>query len=108
VGGAVALAVAAINSDPARPAAKASSAQSPVLTVDIQSPPASPDRPVLQDQELGGGMSGMESVIPVVEIAQPDRGDGIRRGPVGLEDRLQRGDGRGICARVHRGQQVDK
>jgi hypothetical protein len=70
VGGAVALAVAAINADPGRSASKAGSEQGPVLTVDIQSPPASPDRPVRQDPPLGGGMSGLEQVIPVVEIAQ--------------------------------------
>lgn len=70
VGGAVALAVAAINAEPARQV-QVSPDPAPAMTVDIQSPPASPDRPVRQDSDLGGGgMPRLEPVIPVVEIAQ--------------------------------------
>ena len=67
----MALTVAAMHSEPAQQV-QVSTEPAPVLTVDIQSPPASPDRPVRKDSELGGGLPRMEPVIPVVEIAQVD------------------------------------
>lgn len=70
VGGAVALAVAAISKEPlpARPAPESA----PVLSVDIQSPSSS-DLPAVQsssDLGSGGRLPPAESAIPVVEIAQ--------------------------------------
>lgn len=69
--GAVALAVAALQSEPAGQI-ETGSEPAPALTVDIQSPPASPARPVRQEPELGGGVPRPDQAIPVVEIAQAD------------------------------------
>ncbi len=70
VGGAVALAIAAINNDP--PPVSTATAAAPVMSVDIQSPAIS-DRPAVQaSPELGGGgrLPPADAAIPVVEIAQ--------------------------------------
>lgn len=68
VGGAVALAVAAINKEPE--AASAAPEPAPVMSVDIQPPPAA-DLPVVRPApDLGGGLPPVDSAIPVVEIAQ--------------------------------------
>lgn len=66
-GGAVALAVAAINNDPPAQIEPAGQA-APAMTVDIKSPPASPDRPVGAPGQPGTGLGSG----PIVETAQAD------------------------------------
>ncbi|MEQ9506590.1 MAG: hypothetical protein RLO80_10005 [Hyphomonas sp.] len=70
VGGAVALAIAAINDEPQQ--ASAAPEPAPVMSVDIQSPATSELPSVQPASELGSGgrLPPADSVIPVVEIAQ--------------------------------------
>jgi hypothetical protein len=70
VGGAVALAIAAINKEPQT--VSAAPEPTPVMSVDIQSPSAS-DLPAVQpasDLGSGGRLPPADTAIPVVEIAQ--------------------------------------
>ena len=71
VGGAVALAIAALNNEP--PDATAAPVLSPVLTVETQSPASSSDRPVVvagASRPALGDMPPPENDVTVVEIAQ--------------------------------------
>ena len=73
VGGAVALAIAALNNDP--PDSQTAATPSPVLTVETQSPAASDDRPILPADTARADLGELPlppDEPPGVEIAQAD------------------------------------
>jgi hypothetical protein len=89
VGGAVALAIAALNNEP--PDATAAPAiASPVLTVETQSPASSSDRPVVAagaSRPALGDMPPPENDVTVVEIAQ------VQTAPLSPVERAASADG---------------